>query len=170
MILRFRKNEVAVLGDISEMYHRVLNAEKNQHIHRFLWRNMDTTREVSYMIALETYRCGRIDNGTQMVGAEKELRKMIEGWDVDKLRDYGADKGIEWKFTTQGAPHQNDCAEALVKSCKYALKKAFEEHVFTSFELYKLLAGCWQSGQSTHNRTSAKMIKMAHNCARMTCY
>ena len=26
------------------------------------------------------------DNGTQMVGAERELREMIEGWDVDELK------------------------------------------------------------------------------------
>ena len=25
------------------------------------------------------------DNGTQMVGAQRELRRMIEGWDIEKL-------------------------------------------------------------------------------------
>ena len=42
----------------------------------------------------------------------------------------------EWKFITPVAPHQNGCAEALVKSCKLALKKAVAEHVLTPFELY----------------------------------
>ena len=36
-------------------------------------------------------------------------------------------------------PHQNGCAEALVKSCKLALKKAVGEHVLTPFELYTCL-------------------------------
>ena len=49
------------------------------------------------------------DNGTQLVGAVAELRKMIKGWDVTK-------RGIEWNFITPGAPHQNGCAEFLVKS------------------------------------------------------
>ena len=61
------------------------------------------------------------DNGTQMVGAQRELRRMIEGWDIEKLREYCADKGMEWRFTTPPASHQNGCAEALVKSRKIGL-------------------------------------------------
>ena len=64
------------------------------------------------------------DNGTQLVGAESELAKMIQGWDVKKLKEYAADKRMEWKFITPNAPHQNGCAESLVKSCKVALKQA----------------------------------------------
>ena len=76
------------------------------------------------------------DNGTQMVGAQRELRRMIEGWDIEKLREYCADKGMEWRFTTPAAPHQNGCAEALVKSCKIGLKRAMGNHILTPFELY----------------------------------
>ena len=42
--LRFRENEVAITGDISKMYHRVLIPEKDQHVHRYLWRNLETNR------------------------------------------------------------------------------------------------------------------------------
>ena len=45
VVLRFREKEVAVLGDISKMYHRILIPEKDQHVHRFLWRDMETDRE-----------------------------------------------------------------------------------------------------------------------------
>ena len=45
VILRFRQKEVAVMGDISKMYHRVLIPERDQHVHRFLWRNLETERE-----------------------------------------------------------------------------------------------------------------------------
>ena len=44
VILHFRENEVAVCGDISKMYHQVLIPEADQHVHRFLWRNLDTSR------------------------------------------------------------------------------------------------------------------------------
>jgi transposase InsO family protein len=74
------------------------------------------------------------DNGTNLVGAVTELRKMINGWDKKELYDYCADKGIQWKFTTPGAPHQNGCAEALVKSCKRALKTAIGDHTLSPFE------------------------------------
>ena len=79
------------------------------------------------------------DNGTQFVGAERELKEMIRGWDTEKLREFSAERGMQWKFTTPASPHQNGCAEALVKSCKLALKKAIGTQVLTPFELYTYL-------------------------------
>ena len=79
------------------------------------------------------------DNGSQLVGAERELREMVKGWDTNKLREFSAEKGMQWKFTTPASPHQNGCAEALVKSCKLALKKAIGAQVLTPFEFYTFL-------------------------------
>ena len=79
------------------------------------------------------------DNGTQLVGAERELREMIAGWNKEKLREFAAEKGIKWQFITPTAPHQNGCAESMVKSCKRALKKAVGEQKLTPFELYTCL-------------------------------
>ena len=45
VVLRFREREVALVGDISKMYHRVLIPLQDQHVHRFLWRNLDTDRK-----------------------------------------------------------------------------------------------------------------------------
>ena len=64
---------------------------------------------------------------------------MVQGLDSDQLRDYCAERSIHWLFTTPAAPHQNGCAEALVKSCKRALKKAIGEQILTPFELYTCL-------------------------------
>ena len=44
-MLRFRENEVAISGDISKMYHRVLIPKEDQDVHRFLWRNLETDKE-----------------------------------------------------------------------------------------------------------------------------
>ena len=76
------------------------------------------------------------DNGTQLVGAERELREMIKGWQKEKLKEFAAEKGINWQFITPTAPHQNGCAEAMVKSCKRAIKKAIGDNKLTPFELY----------------------------------
>jgi len=43
--LRFRENEIAITGDISKMYHRVLIPQLDQHVHRYLWRNTETNRQ-----------------------------------------------------------------------------------------------------------------------------
>ena len=79
------------------------------------------------------------DNGSQLVGAECELREMIQGWNHKELKEFSAEKGMRWQFITPGAPHQNGCAEALVKGAKKALKKAIGEQVLTPFELYTCL-------------------------------
>ena len=79
------------------------------------------------------------DNGSQLVGAERELREMIRGWDVEQLKEFNAEKGIKWQFATPAAPHQNSCAESLVKSTKIALKRAIGEQVLTPFEFYTCL-------------------------------
>ena len=45
VVLRFRENQVAFMGDISKMYHRIRIPETDQHVHRFLWRNLQTHRK-----------------------------------------------------------------------------------------------------------------------------
>ena len=79
------------------------------------------------------------DKGTQMVGAANELREMVKGLDDNRLSEFCGEKGIKWIFTTPAAPHQNRCAEALVKSCKRSLKIAIGEQLLTPFELYTCL-------------------------------
>ena len=79
------------------------------------------------------------DNGTQMVGAAKGLKEMVKDLDGDQLRDFDGEKSIKSIFTTPAAPHQNGCAEALVKGCKRSLKMAIGEQPLTPFELYTCL-------------------------------
>ena len=43
--MRFREKEVAVLEDISKMYHRILITERDQPVHRFFWRYIEADRE-----------------------------------------------------------------------------------------------------------------------------
>ena len=82
------------------------------------------------------------DNGTQMVGAERVLREMIKEWNKGKISEFCANKGTKWQFTTPLAPHQNGCAESLVKTCKKALKHTVGEQKLSPFELYTLFMEC----------------------------
>ena len=79
------------------------------------------------------------DNGTQMVGAANKLGEMVKDLDGNQLCEFCGEKSIKWTFTTPAAPHQNSCAEALVKSCKRSLKIAIGEQLLTPFELYTCL-------------------------------
>ena len=44
VILCFRENAVAISGDISKMYHRILIPVRDQQVLHFLWRNLETNR------------------------------------------------------------------------------------------------------------------------------
>lgn len=56
VLLRFRENNVALVGDISKMYYRIRLTEKDQHVHRFLWRDMDTHKQPdTYAMSVLTF-------------------------------------------------------------------------------------------------------------------
>jgi len=42
------------------------------------------------------------DNGTNFVGAVRELKELVEQLDQDKIEKSAANKGIMWSFTQQG--------------------------------------------------------------------
>ena len=64
---------------------------------------------------------------------------MVGDINEEEVKEFCGEKGMHWKFITPGAPHQNGCAEALVKTCKSALKKAVGSQVLTPSELYTII-------------------------------
>ena len=44
VLLRFREEPIAFVGDISKMYLQIELPEEDKHVHRFLWRNLDSTK------------------------------------------------------------------------------------------------------------------------------
>ncbi|CAM1306567.1 Uncharacterised protein r2_g1640 [Pycnogonum litorale] len=81
----------------------------------------------------------RSDRGTQLIGAEKELKLMVPDWDWQTLKDYGTNRKMKWIFHTPAAPHMSGAVESLVRSVKYALKKSIGDSVLSQFELYTVL-------------------------------
>ena len=70
-------------------------------------------------------RCVYSDNGTNFVGAEKEIAAGIEQLqNSSKLQKFAAEKSIEWRFQPPSAPHFGGAHESLVKSVKKALYRA----------------------------------------------
>ena len=57
ILVGFRENEVAFIGDIKKMYHTVKTTVLDQHTHRFLWRDMVTDK------APDTYGIQRVSFG-----------------------------------------------------------------------------------------------------------
>ena len=74
ILIRFRENAIAFIGDIKKMYHTVRTGVIEQHTHRLLWRDMDITREP------DTYVIQRVSFGDKPSGtiATVALRKTAE--------------------------------------------------------------------------------------------
>ena len=79
------------------------------------------------------------DNGTNFVGADRELRELVNTLDQDAIRHRTAEKGIRWRFNPPAAPHFEGSHESLVKSAKRALNAILknadvnDEELLTSF-------------------------------------
>lgn len=72
------------------------------------------------------------DNGTNLRGAEAELRRAIQELDKSRLQTEGQhplpqEIRTEWRFITPRAPHQGGAWERLVRSIKTALYATLKE-------------------------------------------
>ena len=90
-------------------------------IHIELVPSMDTS---SCVMAIERFISRRgtpsiiwSDNGTNFVGAEKELLLCIKNWNAEAPLSL-VHKGIKWKYNPPSAPHQAGAWERMVRSCK----------------------------------------------------
>ena len=57
------------------------------------------------------------------------MKAVIKGIDKNKLKEFGAENGFDWDFSSPDAPCQNAYSEALVKSAKKAIKNAIRSQI-----------------------------------------
>lgn len=81
------------------------------------------------------------DNGTNFVGAERELQEAAKSWRDSNVRDLMNEKGITWRFITPAAPHQGGLWEAAVKQMKHHLRRVMGPVKYTYEGLSTLLSG-----------------------------
>ena len=61
------------------------------------------------------------DNGTNFVGAAKEMRDCKKTWNQSDIENSSVQKDIKWKFNPPVANHFGGIWERLVRSCKKAM-------------------------------------------------
>ena len=83
----------------------------------------------------------RSDNGTNFIGAEKELKAAINEIDKEKVMTEIIKKGIHfsWKFNPPSTPWMGVAWESLIKSVKRSLKAITLDRIFTEEALYTFL-------------------------------
>ncbi|XP_048587898.1 uncharacterized protein LOC125571976 [Nematostella vectensis] len=62
------------------------------------------------------------DNGSNFVGADREIREHLEGMDHDKIGRECSAKGCKWIFNPPGATHMSGVWERMVRVVKRSLK------------------------------------------------
>ena len=79
------------------------------------------------------------DNGTNFVGAQRELSDEIQKLDQHKIRDELNHKRIQWKFNPPSCPWMEGFIETMVKLTKKALKTTVNDRLFTEEALSTFL-------------------------------
>ena len=64
----------------------------------------------------------RSDDGTNFVGADREIKEAIEHIDDEKVRNELLQRGCKWVFHPSGASHMSGVWERLVKAVKGSLR------------------------------------------------
>ena len=82
------------------------------------------------------------DNGTNFVGAEKEMCQKIRELDHEKIaKKTTKHHTIEWKFNPPAAPHFGGVFESMIKSAKRAIRAILGDAEITDEELHTAICG-----------------------------
>ena len=82
----------------------------------------------------------RSDNGTNLVGAERELRQALQGWNQSLIESTLLQKNIDWIFNAPGASHHGGSWERIIRSTRRVLLGLLKEQTLTDDGLTTLLA------------------------------
>ena len=101
----------------------------------------------SYLMALRRMMSRRgkpqliqSDNGTNFVGANRELRDCLQSWNRQRIHDEMLQEGIEWRFNPPAAPHFGGVWERIVRSCKRAIQAIVGKQTLTDEVLLTVMA------------------------------
>ncbi|XP_076246278.1 uncharacterized protein LOC143186484 [Calliopsis andreniformis] len=84
--------------------------------------------------------CIFTDNGTNFVGADRELRQhFCEAFSSTEMQNKCGLMGMKWRFNPPSAPHFGGMPEAGIKSVKHHLKRMLGEFTPTGEEMQTLL-------------------------------
>lgn len=81
----------------------------------------------------------RSDNGTNFVGAERELREALAAIDQSKIRGTLLQKGIDWKFNTPAASHHGGVWERLIRMVRRVLFSVLRQQSLNDESLHAIL-------------------------------
>lgn len=100
----------------------------------------------SFINALQRFICRRgcplrirSDNGTNFVGANKELKQAIKEWNKQRIENYMLQKEITWIFNPPTASHMGGVWERQIRSVRKVLNGIMQQQTLTDESLVTLM-------------------------------
>ena len=79
------------------------------------------------------------DNGTNFVKANKELKKLTNNLNAEKIKESTAHKGIKWEFNPPYAPHFGGVFERMIKAAKKSINAQLHNAEVSDEELLTIV-------------------------------
>ena len=79
------------------------------------------------------------DNGTNLVGGERELREELEQWSNGLVDIYMADLRIDWNFNPPYASHRGGATERMIRSIRKVLLASVGTQLLTDEQLQTVM-------------------------------
>ena len=81
----------------------------------------------------------RSDNGTNFIGAERELREGLRRWNQEQIHNNLLQQGINWKFNPPTASHMGGCWERQIRTTKKVLNSVVKQQTLNDEGLLTLM-------------------------------
>ena len=79
------------------------------------------------------------DNGSNFVGAEKELKDSVRRWNQTYVQDMLSQQEVEWKFSPPAASHQGGVWERIIRSIRKIMRALVGERLLDDEALHTFL-------------------------------
>ena len=83
-------------------------------------------------------RTMKSDRGTNLVGAERELRECVDNWNVEQLVEAMRQRNIQWTFNPPSASHFGGIWERQIRTVRKVLTAVLREQTMTEDSLRTL--------------------------------
>ncbi|KAK2903738.1 hypothetical protein Q8A73_010395 [Channa argus] len=128
---------------IAKRYGVIFTCMATRAVHIEVAASLDTD---SFINALRRFiaRRGQVleihsDNGTNFVGAERELKRSLEEWNMSKIENRLTQSGIKWMFNPPSASHFGGVWERLIRSVRKVLSATLKDQSLDEEGLQTLL-------------------------------
>ncbi|CAG2192602.1 unnamed protein product [Mytilus edulis] len=114
-------------------YGAIFTCLSSRAIHLEVAASLDTS---SYINVLRRFiaRRGQVekirsDNGTNFVGAERELKSALSEWNLNQIENAMLQKNIDWQFNPPAGSHFGGVWERLIRSVRKTMNSVIREQV-----------------------------------------